>query len=281
MPDEPPDLCCPTCGYSLRGLTESRCPECGEPFDVLLLTEALRDDLPGTLPWDSGTAPPALRQYRQTWSLVVFSPTDFGRRLSPAPNLDRAYEFATSSYLVGSTAAGLWCMLVIILRWLAQPDPQAVTLLPVAACCPWIVVLFGTWMAGAFFQGLLVRILHRRLRPQNVVDARRFWAACAAYASGHFLIAAAGGAIALTGGLLDPIGTRPWTGSALGVAGAVVIVAGLVAHAWGFGRIVAARAPAEPRAAWIGVSSWLLAAAIMLAAPMVIVFGVLVLISVF
>ncbi len=26
-------LCCPRCGYDLRGLPEPRCPECGEPFD--------------------------------------------------------------------------------------------------------------------------------------------------------------------------------------------------------------------------------------------------------
>jgi len=25
---------CPTCGYSLWGLTEARCPECGQPFDL-------------------------------------------------------------------------------------------------------------------------------------------------------------------------------------------------------------------------------------------------------
>jgi len=27
-------LTCPTCDYSLTGLTEQRCPECGAPFDV-------------------------------------------------------------------------------------------------------------------------------------------------------------------------------------------------------------------------------------------------------
>jgi predicted amidophosphoribosyltransferase len=27
------DCACRMCGYSLRGLTQPRCPECGEPFD--------------------------------------------------------------------------------------------------------------------------------------------------------------------------------------------------------------------------------------------------------
>ena len=30
-------LNCPTCGYDLRGLSEPRCPECGEGFDPILL----------------------------------------------------------------------------------------------------------------------------------------------------------------------------------------------------------------------------------------------------
>lgn len=34
-PNEPVDaLRCPTCGYSLIGLTEPRCPECGQQFRV-------------------------------------------------------------------------------------------------------------------------------------------------------------------------------------------------------------------------------------------------------
>ena len=30
---------CGPCGYDLRGLTESRCPECGSPFDKKLLND--------------------------------------------------------------------------------------------------------------------------------------------------------------------------------------------------------------------------------------------------
>ena len=31
---------CERCGYDLRGLTESRCPECGAPFDEKLLKKS-------------------------------------------------------------------------------------------------------------------------------------------------------------------------------------------------------------------------------------------------
>lgn len=37
--DRPALRQCTSCGYSLIGLTENRCPECGEPFDAARLAE--------------------------------------------------------------------------------------------------------------------------------------------------------------------------------------------------------------------------------------------------
>ena len=34
-------LNCPACGYELRGLSEPRCPECGEGFDPFVLRYAV------------------------------------------------------------------------------------------------------------------------------------------------------------------------------------------------------------------------------------------------
>lgn len=33
---------CQGCGYLLRGLSDCRCPECGQPFDQVRVAEALR-----------------------------------------------------------------------------------------------------------------------------------------------------------------------------------------------------------------------------------------------
>ncbi|HPD30449.1 MAG TPA: hypothetical protein PLL20_10665 [Phycisphaerae bacterium] len=47
----PVDARCPHCGYSLRGLPENRCPECGRPFEVTELTQSFRPRWPQLLTW--------------------------------------------------------------------------------------------------------------------------------------------------------------------------------------------------------------------------------------
>lgn len=36
------ELCCPHCLYDVRGLPEPRCPECGQPFGLLLAADVAR-----------------------------------------------------------------------------------------------------------------------------------------------------------------------------------------------------------------------------------------------
>lgn len=45
------DIHCPTCGYHLRGLTEHRCPECGNPFDPNELANTFVPKWPRLLCW--------------------------------------------------------------------------------------------------------------------------------------------------------------------------------------------------------------------------------------
>lgn len=61
------DLLCPGCGYNLRGLTEHRCPECGEDFGPAALSET-------ALPWTHRRRIGRVRAYLQTVGMATFHP---------------------------------------------------------------------------------------------------------------------------------------------------------------------------------------------------------------
>ncbi|MDM8009026.1 MAG: hypothetical protein QUV05_23040 [Phycisphaerae bacterium] len=46
------DASCLRCGYSLRGLTENRCPECGTPFDPEQMASSYLPEWPRLVVWD-------------------------------------------------------------------------------------------------------------------------------------------------------------------------------------------------------------------------------------
>jgi hypothetical protein len=48
------DAQCPQCGYSLRGLTEDRCPECGKPFGRQALANSFVPQWPRLMVWYLG-----------------------------------------------------------------------------------------------------------------------------------------------------------------------------------------------------------------------------------
>ncbi|HRR87077.1 MAG TPA: hypothetical protein P5316_18865, partial [Phycisphaerae bacterium] len=45
------DASCLHCGYSLRGLTENRCPECGAPFDRQEMASSYLPEWPRLMVW--------------------------------------------------------------------------------------------------------------------------------------------------------------------------------------------------------------------------------------
>jgi len=62
------DVFCPQCTYNLRGLTGSRCPECGREFDRAALTASL-------IPWTRRKAIGRFRAYWQTvWMVCQHGP---------------------------------------------------------------------------------------------------------------------------------------------------------------------------------------------------------------
>ena len=71
---------CPTCGYSLLGLTEYRCPECGEAFDAEYVEDgSFRANL---LPWERPETGAVLRRLGRTLVQATFHPDQFFARVS-------------------------------------------------------------------------------------------------------------------------------------------------------------------------------------------------------
>ena len=100
------DLSCPLCGYNLRGLTESRCPECGFAFSWAELADARRDRHPWLFEhgrWSvrrlASTAGRAMLP-RRFWAAVTPANPIFVRRLA-------AYWAAVGLPLAGVLVVGL------------------------------------------------------------------------------------------------------------------------------------------------------------------------------
>jgi hypothetical protein len=90
QPDPPPDwstldkdLHCPLCEYNLRGLTESRCPECGFAFTWAELLDALKNKHPYLFEYGRG------RNVKTFWTTFwrTCLPRRFWREVNPAQDV--------------------------------------------------------------------------------------------------------------------------------------------------------------------------------------------------
>jgi hypothetical protein len=96
---------CPECGYSLRGLTEDRCPECGEPFPTTQRT--FRRWAIRRLPWDRRHRTSLLRAYFTTVFLILFCPWKAARGLVIPDRWGRAVRWAVSHALAAAALDAL------------------------------------------------------------------------------------------------------------------------------------------------------------------------------
>ncbi len=85
----PREPVCGSCGYNLRGLTETRCPECGQPFVWEEVLAAAAD--PRTVSFERSQDGSLVVRFLRTALTVLFMPWVFARQA--AAHVQSAYGF--------------------------------------------------------------------------------------------------------------------------------------------------------------------------------------------
>jgi len=153
------DLFCPVCEYSLRGLPEPRCPECGEVVTDEQLADLDRPVPRPAMPWDRHAG---IGTYLKTWWLVATSPGRAARGFPAVPIAENARRYARVS-----TFAAILTFVVCNLRlfWI-RPE----SLLP---------ALFGFTLGSIFAyeacESLAAELLSNVARPSRVREATAYW----------------------------------------------------------------------------------------------------------
>lgn len=180
------DLLCPSCGYSLRGLTVHRCPECGGGFDLDALTAESENCFPGSLPWDETPESPSRSTYFQTLFCVLLDPGRTAAEFSRFPSVELANRFAVNTLL--GVPAAIACVHIFTALWLGIAEADHgyfVEKVLALVFVEWFSLSAASLIVGVIYGVLVSTLLAAFTRPQEVVDRRRFWHALVAYTPAH------------------------------------------------------------------------------------------------
>jgi hypothetical protein len=109
---------CPECGYSLRRLKASRCPECGQ--DLPVSSRIFRRWAIRRLPWDRAVRGSAFWAYWGTLVRIVLMPWSAGRSLVLPDRWGRTLRWAAGHLLLAALAGALLGNQQYFCRWMAE-----------------------------------------------------------------------------------------------------------------------------------------------------------------
>lgn len=143
------EMFCEGCGYSLAGLEEDRCPECGLEFDA---------DAPrlARVPWLHRRRIGSFKAYVSTLLMVLFTPTAFARELSRPVriSLEDANKFRLVTLWIATASFAIVIVVLPLVAFQTSPKPVTFTRLSMA----WVMHGISTTLLaiGAFH--LFVRL---------------------------------------------------------------------------------------------------------------------------
>ncbi len=180
------ELQCPTCGYSLLGLPENRCPECGNEFDPQYVDDA--DFRSNLLPWERPETGSVLRRLFRTVVQASFRPGRFYSSASRrrARRIERPYRliaaFALMSFcffLVSALLGDAVFFLRLVIK--GATSSQALTTLGRLNSLTWSFELevcglqVFSVLLGTMLTAILIKWrLGRRMAPFRRIDIVAF-----------------------------------------------------------------------------------------------------------
>ncbi|MGE3182622.1 MAG: hypothetical protein AB7N71_13400 [Phycisphaerae bacterium] len=171
---------CLACDYNLTGITEPRCPDCGEFVDVYVQRAIIAGEPIPATEFDTQSTRFA---YVRVLVQVAFSPGTFARRFPPVADVGCARTFTAVTYAL----AFLIYFLLMMFGTLGDNFPHS-------AMCPILGIGLATLSSGLICESAMAVMLWQIAIPHRAPRQYIFWRSLLHYTGGFMLGTAVWGA---------------------------------------------------------------------------------------